>query len=110
MRTFLSVQSGGIVFHCHSGKDRTGIVAALLLSLADVPRQLIIDDYVETDKRLKPLYEAKLMQEGSTHATPDRMESMLDYLESAGGVVNYLRRTGLSHSEITKITMRLLPN
>ena len=33
------------VFHCHAGKDRTGLVAALLLEALDVDRESILDDY-----------------------------------------------------------------
>jgi protein-tyrosine phosphatase len=33
------------VFHCHAGKDRTGIVAALLLEALGVDRDLVLDDY-----------------------------------------------------------------
>lgn len=34
-----------ILFHCAAGMDRTGIVAMLLLGLAEVPREQIIADY-----------------------------------------------------------------
>jgi len=33
------------VFHCHAGKDRTGIVAALLLEVVGVDREVVLDDY-----------------------------------------------------------------
>jgi protein-tyrosine phosphatase len=33
------------VFHCHAGKDRTGLVAALLLEALGVERESILDDY-----------------------------------------------------------------
>jgi protein-tyrosine phosphatase len=33
------------VFHCHGGKDRTGIVAALLLEALGVAREVVLDDY-----------------------------------------------------------------
>ena len=33
------------VFHCHAGKDRTGLVAALLLDALGVDRELTLDDY-----------------------------------------------------------------
>ena len=36
---------GPVVFHCHGGKDRTGLVAALLLRLAGVPIEEIAEDY-----------------------------------------------------------------
>ncbi|KAF7587220.1 hypothetical protein BBP40_007533 [Aspergillus hancockii] len=37
-----------ILFHCNAGKDRTGVVSALLLSLAGVPNELIARDYALT--------------------------------------------------------------
>ena len=36
------------VFHCHGGKDRTGVVAAVLLLALGVDPELILDDYVLT--------------------------------------------------------------
>jgi protein-tyrosine phosphatase len=38
------------VFHCTGGKDRTGMAAAVLLQLLDVPRQLVLDDYELTSR------------------------------------------------------------
>ena len=37
------------VFHCAAGKDRTGIVAALILTLLGVPVELVADDYALSD-------------------------------------------------------------
>lgn len=37
-----------VLFHCTSGKDRTGVTAALLLSAVGVPRDLIVGDYHES--------------------------------------------------------------
>ena len=108
MRAFIAATSGGVVYHCHSGKDRTGIVTALLLSLAGVPRQSIVNDYVKTNTRLRPLYEANLMKQGGTHATADRMESMLDCLEVMGGIKEYLRMTGLQQNDIDALRCRLV--
>lgn len=38
------------VFHCHGGKDRTGIVAALLLEALGVEREVVLDDYELTSR------------------------------------------------------------
>jgi protein-tyrosine phosphatase len=38
------------VFHCHAGKDRTGVVAALLLEALGVPRGTVLDDYELTSR------------------------------------------------------------
>jgi protein-tyrosine phosphatase len=40
---------GAYVVHCSAGKDRTGIVAALILSALGVPRDLVIEDYTLTN-------------------------------------------------------------
>jgi protein-tyrosine phosphatase len=39
-----------ILFHCAAGKDRTGIAAALLLDMLGVPRDVVVEDYVLTDR------------------------------------------------------------
>ncbi|MBN1190155.1 MAG: tyrosine-protein phosphatase [Dehalococcoidales bacterium] len=44
-----------LVFHCAVGKDRTGIIAALLLSILGVPDQVIIEDYALSAGPMKVL-------------------------------------------------------
>lgn len=41
-----------LVFHCAAGKDRTGVLAALILELCGVPRDVIVADYVLTAERI----------------------------------------------------------
>lgn len=41
-----------LVFHCQAGKDRTGVLAALVLSCIGVERAAIVDDYVLTATRM----------------------------------------------------------
>jgi protein tyrosine/serine phosphatase len=45
---------GGVVFHCGIGRDRTGIVALLLLALAGVAPEEIASDYELSNDRLRP--------------------------------------------------------
>ncbi|MEU8434007.1 tyrosine-protein phosphatase [Streptomyces sp. NPDC029216] len=40
---------GPAVFHCTSGKDRTGLIAALVLTLLDVPEEQILADFALTE-------------------------------------------------------------
>ena len=49
-RLFHSIltDEGPFLVHCTSGKDRTGIAAALVLSALDVPHELILADYLAT--------------------------------------------------------------
>lgn len=49
---------GGVLFHCSAGRDRTGLVALLLLSMVDVEPETVADDYELTAEPLKALYTA----------------------------------------------------
>ena len=37
---------GGVLFHCAAGRDRTGLIAAILLKVADVEVEAIVSDYL----------------------------------------------------------------
>jgi hypothetical protein len=39
---------GGVLFHCAGGRDRTGLIAAILLTVAGVEQDAIVADYLET--------------------------------------------------------------
>jgi protein tyrosine/serine phosphatase len=41
-----------LVFHCAAGKDRTGVLAALVLDLLGVEPEVIVEDYVLTGTRM----------------------------------------------------------
>ena len=43
-----------VVFHCTAGKDRTGVLAAVLLSVLGVDEETILDDYELTDRYRTP--------------------------------------------------------
>ena len=94
------------LFHCTAGKDRTGIIAALLLANAGVPDGAIAEDYALTEELAKPMLE-RLLEEGIKDgmeresysklltAQGSTMHATLGYLEGRfGGVQNYLK-TGL---------------
>jgi len=46
----IRTDEGPFLFHCTSGKDRTGIAAALVLSALEVPRDVILADYLATSR------------------------------------------------------------
>lgn len=47
---------GGVIFHCGSGRDRTGLLALLLLALLGVPAEVIAADYQLSTEPLRALY------------------------------------------------------
>lgn len=109
----------GVIVHCFAGKDRTGIVSALLLSLAGVPDELVAADYAASDPGVEVLSapwfasardatELNLRRRVSTspHAT---MLEVLGWLhETAGGPDEYLLTAGLSHAQLTTLRARLI--
>jgi protein-tyrosine phosphatase len=117
MQTIANAQPGGVVIHCHAGKDRTGIVVALLLSLAGVRSDAIAEDYAESQGRLWPLYEQQVAEAGGEAAiglwlkptaTLGMMHTMLAHLEAKyGGVRAYLKAGGMADAEIECLARRL---
>lgn len=45
---------GGVIFHCGAGRDRTGLISLLLLSIAGVTPEAIVADYELTLGQLAP--------------------------------------------------------
>jgi protein-tyrosine phosphatase len=117
MQAIASAQPGGVVIHCHSGKDRTGTVAALLLSLAGVCTETIAADYAESQARLWPLYETLIKDAGGEDkvdfwlkptATAEMMHAMLAHLDQKyGGVRGYLAAAGVTDAEMKQLYQRL---
>jgi protein-tyrosine phosphatase len=46
-----------ILFHCTTGKDRTGWAAAAILSLLEVPKDQIYEDYLRSNEYILPFYQ-----------------------------------------------------
>ena len=111
-----------MVFHCHAGKDRTGVIAALLLESLGVPRSVVVDDYeataryrVHTDdpETHQKLIELGMLPEVAAGilSTPRwAMERTLDHLdERHGGVEAYLTGpAGLTEDGIDRLRSRLV--
>ena len=113
--------AGGVLVHCMAGKDRTGLVAAVLLELAGVPRAIIGADYALTAECLRPRDEAWLANGPGERAERERtlatfmaraevMEEVLAFLaERYGGAAGYLRAAGVSGAVLERLRARLLP-
>ena len=53
-------REGGVLVHCQAGKDRTGLVVALLLRLAGVDREAVAADYAVSGRRLACVLEPSI--------------------------------------------------
>ena len=104
---------GAVLFHCVAGKDRTGLVAALLLALADVVPETIARDYAASTDSLREGYltryatvdPARIL--AALHCPEEGAHNMLKFLAHAGGVRAYLREIGLTAAEISRLRARL---
>ena len=72
----LENNDGAILFHCSAGKDRTGVVTAVILTALGINKDIIYKDYLLTNE--KPLYYKKMALE----MDPESREIFLDYFQA----------------------------
>jgi protein-tyrosine phosphatase len=83
---------GGVVLHCHAGRDRTGVVVALALHLAGVSAESIATDYALSD-----------------NCSPATMVNTLTHLAvEYGGIAGYLIGSGMTPAQLAAIRARLI--
>ena len=102
-----------LLFHCVAGKDRTGLIAALLLALADVEPDAIAADYAASTAQLADAYlqrypnldRAEILE--ALRCPEEGVHNMLAYLAQYGGAAGYLRAIGLGDPTIERLRARL---
>src|ERR671931_167770 len=62
--TVLAEAGGPVVYHCAAGKDRTGVVSAVLLGLLGVRDEVIVADYAATQENLEAIIERLMAAKG----------------------------------------------
>ncbi|HMD46311.1 MAG TPA: tyrosine-protein phosphatase [Acidimicrobiales bacterium] len=109
-----------VVYHCTAGKDRTGVVVALLLALLGVERPAIVADYVATTaampaivERLRnhPVYGRRIAEVPGARFSVDgaTMEAFLDGVdERYGGPVGWAAAAGLGAAFTGALAANLL--
>jgi protein-tyrosine phosphatase len=102
------------VFHCSAGKDRTGVLSALLLGFLGVPDETIVADYALSAAamerlldRLKAEYpeaadEVERYAPAILHVVPETMEQFLTELRDRYGTYDELAASlGVSDAVVT---------
>lgn len=118
-------RDGTVLFHCTAGKDRTGIIAGLLLDLAGVSRADIVHNYAISAHYLEgqpkdSAMNAQIMElikqnpeigrkmAGMSGTAPENMAMFLAALHAQyGGAEGYLKSIGVSEAEIDQLKVRL---
>ncbi len=111
---------GAVLVHCAAGKDRTGLVVALALSVAGADPETVAADYARhrraagAVRREVPGHDRRRAACASSGAATRRRRStfmldVLDHLENEhGGVEAYLRSGGMTDEQLTALRERLV--
>ena len=110
---------GGVLVHCQGGKDRTGLVAALLLRLSEVDLDEIAADYASSASNLSTVLEpwiaaapdeAERARRLRMSVTPaEAMRDVIVELERRyGSVPEYLRAGGATDEDLERARTRLV--
>jgi rhodanese-related sulfurtransferase len=109
-----------LVFHCAAGKDRTGVLAALVLDLLGVAPEAIVDDYVITADRMElilgryrsdPAFAARMATVPASRFSVEAatMERFLDVLHRRfGGAEGWATASGVPPASVARIRALLL--
>ena len=121
IRVLCAVDALPALVHCSAGKDRTGIVIALLLAVLGVPDEVLAADYALSATYLDPDTTPAIGQlQASTGLSDDLTRTLLtsppalilDTLawvrEASGSVDGYLVEHGLSPEELTQLRSALI--
>ena len=110
-----------VIFHCAAGKDRTGVLAALLLGLLGVADEDIVEDYALTARAMGSLRELLIERRPELRerivardapimsAAPENMRSLLSIIEERwGSIPAYAQSIGISDATIDSLRAALL--
>ena len=114
MTRLAGAKPGTCMFHCTHGKDRTGIISALLLLLADVNDEDIIANYQVSATYLKPWFDtfiadlpAEILHFFKTD--PDSMEKTLEYFHKTYiSAEKYLTCCGVAAQSLNRLRQKLV--
>ena len=112
--------SGTTLVHCAAGKDRTGVIVALALSLAGVTRESVVADYVRSAERAERILERLMSTDAygpglvgvSVRDISPVASSMEDFLDAVdrhyGGPHGLAMSLGVTEEQVARLGVRLV--
>ena len=103
----------GVLFHCSAGKDRTGTLAAILLTLVQVPEETVVSDYLITGECIRErldLVHQRFPELDMDIVTPlpGHIRGFLDLRKSKYKTAeNYLHTIGLTDGQMDNLRKKL---
>jgi protein-tyrosine phosphatase len=108
------------VYHCAAGKDRTGVLSAILLGVLDVPDEVVVADYAATQANLDAIIDRLMSTKGyqtmlsalppdTLHADPETMLRFVERMRSTyGSMAAYAASAGVPADAIERLRARLV--
>jgi protein-tyrosine phosphatase len=118
--TTLANATSPAVYHCAAGKDRTGVISAVLLGLLGVRDEIIVADYAATQDKIDAIIDRLMATEGyqvmlralppdTLHAQPETMIGFLERVRTEyGSMGEYARSAGVADDAVGQLKGRLL--
>lgn len=106
--------NSGVMYNCSAGKDRTGVVTAIILMLCDVKTDEIVKDYLLTKECCKERFKlfSQRCPEIDINIVIPQKSYISDFIalfkNQFVSAENYLLKIGLDEQEITKLKNKLL--
>lgn len=117
----IATSAGAAIVHCAAGKDRTGVLVAVLLSLLGIPDETVAEDYALSEKVMEehlsrlvarlPEQEEAIRSAAPTmlSATPANIRALLDGMRSEhGSVEGYVAAHGAGPDVVAALRGSLL--
>jgi protein-tyrosine phosphatase len=108
--------AGPTLVHCAAGKDRTGVLVALVLDAVGVERDAVVADYALSGERIEALFRRWTAESGEpmpADLTPhlpraEAMAAVLEHLDAEhDGAAGWLRAHGLEEESLDLLRKRL---
>jgi protein-tyrosine phosphatase len=106
--------TGPVLFHCGAGRDRTGMISAMLEQIVGVDRDAILDDYASAVRAYN-----SWLQSNSAREKPRSQHELETHLDSARRELaaflddydfhECLQRVGVTAAQVDRLRTRLLP-
>jgi protein-tyrosine phosphatase len=120
LRAVADSESAPVLVHCHAGKDRTGVVVALLLRLAGVGVDAVADDYALSGVRLAEMLAAdrvRAVAKGMDEVRAERLftvrrEAMVGTVANLeaqhGSATRFVESVGITGERLRRLTSLLI--
>lgn len=118
LKTINEPQNLPVLINCHVGKDRTGVLSAILLTIVGVAREDILKDFSRSEEGIQLVRDEireymtsqrMFFDEEFLHAFPDDLLQCLRYIdEKHGSLNNFLHLQGFTFDEQARLKDNLL--